>query len=88
MNDKPVIEFPCENYPVRVMGDSGASFRQFVLDVFERHAPGFDRGRVQVKPSRNGRFESVCVFITATGTPQLENLFTNLKQNPAVKMVL
>lgn len=88
MSDKPVIEFPCENYPIRVMGESGESFRQFVLDVFERHAPGYERNRVQVRPSRNGRFESVCVFITATGTRQLEDLFADLKQNPAVKMVL
>lgn len=88
MSDKPVIEFPCENYPIRVMGESGESLCQFVMDVFERHAPGYDRSRVQVRPSRNGRFESVCVFITATGTRQLEDLFTDLKQNPAVKMVL
>lgn len=88
MSDKPVIEFPSENYPIRVMGESGESFRQYVMGVFERHAPGFDRSRVQVRPSRNGKFESVCIFITATGTQQLEALFIELKENPAVKMVL
>ncbi len=87
-NDRPTIEFPCEDYPIRVMGDAGQSFQTFVLDVFERHAPGFDRAKVQVRPSRNGRFESVCVTIRATGPAQLETLFLDLKQNPAVKMVL
>lgn len=88
MSEKPVIEFPCENYPIRVMGESSEAFRAFVLDMFERHAPGFERSRVDVRPSRNGRFESVCVFITATGTKQLEALFIDLKKNPAVRMVL
>lgn len=87
-DDRPVIQFPCENYPIRVMGEAGPAYQGFVLEVFERHAPGFDRTKVQVRPSRNGRFESVCVTITATGPAQLEAIFVALKQNTAVKMVL
>ncbi len=84
----PKIEFPCENYPIRVMGDAGEALQTFVLETFDKHCPGFDRSIVQVRPSSKGRYESVLVTITATGEPQLKALFEDLKQNPAVKMVL
>lgn len=84
----PKIEFPCENYPIRVMGVAGDDFQRFVLEVFERHARGFDRSKVQVRPSRKGNYESVTVTIVATGTAQLEALFEALKANSSVKMVL
>lgn len=86
--EPPRIEFPCADYPIRVMGYAGLEFQEFVLTVIERHAPEFDRAQVQVRPSRNGRFESVYVRITATGVEQLSTIFADLKQNPAVQMVL
>lgn len=86
--DLPKITFPCENYPIRVMGVASHSFQKFVLDTFDKHCPGYDRASVRVKPSKAGKYESVLVFITATGTEQLSVLFEDLKTNPAVKMVL
>lgn len=86
--DKPRIEFPCDSYPIKIMGYAGTEFQQFVLEVMERHAPEFDRAKIQIRASRNGRFESVNVAITATGVEQLAVIFADLKQNPAVQMVL
>ncbi len=86
--ESPKIQFPCSNYPIKVMGYAGEGFREFVYQVMERHDAGFDRSRAQVRPSRTGRFESVNVEITATGAAQLSALFADLKQNPAVQMVL
>lgn len=84
----PKIEFPCPNYPIKVIGDAEAEFHAWVLTVMERHAPDFDRGRMTVRDSSNGRFQSVTVFITATGTTQLKSIFEDLKQSQTVKMVL
>ncbi|MGQ9425073.1 HP0495 family protein [Gilvimarinus sp. F26214L] len=84
----PRIEFPCHDYPIKVMGDAGAELHDWVITVMERHAPGFDVSKVTIRDSRNGRFQSVTVFITATGEPQLKALFEDLKQLDAVKMVL
>ncbi|TQV68259.1 DUF493 domain-containing protein [Exilibacterium tricleocarpae] len=84
----PRIEFPCPDYPVKVMGDAGRDFIDFVLSATERHAPGFDRDKVSVRDSRNGRYQSVTVFITAQGEAQLQALFEDLKTNPKLKMVL
>lgn len=86
--EPPKIEFPCEDYPVKVMGDAGGDFHAFAIDVMSRHAPGFDETRITVKDSRNGRFQSITFFITATGIPQLEALHNELRASNMTKMVL
>lgn len=86
--EPPKIEFPCENYPVKIVGDAAPDYHEQVLSMVEIHAPGFDRQSVEVRDSRNGRFCSVTVRITATGEPQLQALFEELKKHPSVRMVL
>jgi len=83
----PKIEFPCD-YPIKVLGRSVADFESTILDVFERHAPGFERDRVTVKASRAGTFTSMTVFITATGKPQLEAIHSDLLATGMVQMVI
>jgi len=84
----PKIEFPCEDYPIKVLGDSGDHLYQLVIEVMERNAPGFDQTRVTVKDSRKGTFQSVTVWITATGAPQLQTITDELREDPCVKMVM
>lgn len=84
----PRIEFPCPDYPIKVVGDACDELHTCVMTVMERHAPGFDAAKITVRDSRNGRFKSFTVFITATGEPQLQAIFEDLKQSSAVKMVL
>lgn len=86
--DAPKIEFPCKNYPIKVMGQSGSELRALVIDVMDRHAPGFDQNKIKVKDSAKGTFQSLTVKITATGVDQLEALHNELKASPLVKMVL
>ncbi len=84
----PKIEFPCPDYPVKVMGDAGKDLHTLVIEVFQRHAPGFDETRLTIRDSSKGRFQSITVYITATGEPQLQAIFDDLKASNAVKMVL
>lgn len=84
----PKIEFPCEDYPIKVLGDSGERLYQLVIEVMERNVPGFDQTRVTVKDSRKGRFQSVTVWITATGAPQLQTIHEELREDPCIKMVM
>ena len=86
--DPPKIEFPCPDYPIKVMGVASEEYYHAVLETMEVHAPGYDRSRVKVQESRNGRFHSITVFIEATGVVQLQNIFEDLKKHPATKMVL
>jgi len=85
--EPPKIEFPCD-YPIKVLGEANSEFIEHVLAVMDRHAPGFDRNRVSVRDSSKGRWQSVSLSITATGKPQLEQIFESLKKSPKVKMVL
>lgn len=84
----PRIEFPCPDYPIKVMGDATEDLQSWVMNIMARHAPGFDETRVTVRDSRNGRFQAITVFITATGETQLRAIFEDLKKYDAVKMVL
>lgn len=84
----PKIEFPCERYPVKVIGDAGEGFTELVVEVIQRHAPDFDSTSLVVRDSRNGRFLSVQVLITATGVEQLQALNLDLRATGRVHMVL
>ena len=85
--EPPRIEFPCD-YPVKVMGRMVPHFESVVIEVFERHDPGFSRERISIKRSREGTFVSVTIFITATGKPQLEALHRDLLSTGLVSMVI
>ncbi len=85
--ETPKIDFPCD-YPIKVMGYACREFHQHVLSTMEQHAPGFDQEAVTVRDSRNGKFQASTVTITATGEPQLQAIFEDLKLCEHVQMVL
>jgi len=84
----PVIEFPCHDYPVKIMGEMSDTFVEYVLATTEQFAPNFNRNKVTIKQSSKARFTSVTVFITATGSQHLEDYHRALRKNSAVKIVL
>jgi uncharacterized protein len=85
--DPPKIEFPCD-YPIKVLGRSGDNFREVILEVFERHAPGYDQETINVKASSKGTFTSMTITITATGPQQLDALHKELMATGIVNMVI
>jgi putative lipoic acid-binding regulatory protein len=84
----PKIEFPCERYPIKVIGEAGEGFNDLIIEIMQRHAPGFDETTLVTRDSRNGRFLSVQVLITATGVEQLQAIHTDLRATGRVHMVL
>jgi uncharacterized protein len=84
----PKIEFPCDNYPIKVLGDSGPELHNYVIEIMERHAPGFDQTRITINESSKGRFQSLTVWITATGVDQLTAIHNDLRINRLIKMVM
>lgn len=85
--EPPRIEFPCR-YPIKVVGNAAADFRDFVVAVMERHAEPLDEQDVEVVPSRTGKYLSVRVTIVATGAAQLETIHRELKDSGRVHTVL
>jgi putative lipoic acid-binding regulatory protein len=84
----PKIEFPCERYPIKVIGDAGEGFSETVIEVIRRHTPDFDETTLVSRDSRNGRFLSVQVLITATSVEQLQAIHVDLRATGRVHMVL
>lgn len=86
--DPPKIEFPCEDYPVKIIGFVDPQFKEVVLNVVERHAPGFDAKRMQMNVTGKGNYQSMTLWITATGPEQLSELNRELRISELVKLVL
>ncbi|HZJ92062.1 MAG TPA: DUF493 domain-containing protein [Thiopseudomonas sp.] len=84
----PKIEFPCADYPIKIIGDSCDNFVEVVIEVVQRHAPEVDAGAITRRDSRNGRFLSVQVHITAQCIEQLEDINRDLRETGIVRMVL
>lgn len=85
--EPPKIEFPCD-YPIRIIGDADPDYQARMEAILEKQEVEYDRNSIQLKPSGKGGFLSMRVTIIATGKPQLEALFTALKQSGIVRMVL
>lgn len=85
--EPPKIEFPCD-YPIKVLGRSCDDFESLIVEVFERHAPGFDQAAIAVKASSKGTFTSMTITITATGPEQLKALHEDLMATGMVNMVI
>ncbi|TVP91597.1 MAG: DUF493 family protein [Pseudomonadaceae bacterium] len=83
----PKIEFPCR-YPIKVIGVAGDDFTDLVINIVEQHTPAGDVELVDVRDSKNGRFVSVRIRLTATGEEQLQALHLDLKATGRVHMVL
>ncbi|MFC2991535.1 HP0495 family protein [Halomonas tibetensis] len=83
----PKITFPCR-YPIKVVGNAAEDFAAVVCQVVTRHDPHFDATDMRVVDSRNGRYQSVRLTLLATGEPQLQALFVELKATGRVHMVL
>ena len=85
--DASLLEFPCD-FPIKVMGRKQPGFAQAVTDIVMKHAPDFDPATVGMRPSRQGRYLSVTCVVRATSREQLDALYRELCDHPAVVMVL
>ena len=85
--DRSPLAFPCD-FPIKVMGRKQPGFAQAVTDIVRKHAPDFDPASVEMRPSRQGRYLSVTCVVRATSREQLDALYQELCDYPAVVMVL
>lgn len=86
--DAPKIEFPCEDYPIKVVGSSGDIFRESVVRTVEQFDSSLDKGKVSINLSRNGKYQSVRLLMRATGEAQLKEMFEALKTIEGMQIVL
>ena len=70
------------------MGRKERGFAQSVTEIVLRHAQDFDPATVEMRPSRQGKYLSVTCVVRATSRAQLDALYQELCDHPAVVMVL
>lgn len=88
MSDTPTIEFPCDDYPIKVIATSSSTLTSRVVEIVQSHDSQFSPDAVQEQPSSKGTYISVRLRIRATGEPQLKALHAELMAHPDVKLVL
>ncbi len=81
------IEFPCNDYPIKVIGDTSVGFTAAVMEVLEKHAT-VDLKTLAERQSSNGKYTTVQLHIIATGEDQLRDINSALRATGFVHMVL
>lgn len=82
-----LLSFPTE-FPIKIMGRREGDFAQGVLEIVLRHSPDFDAKTLEMRPSRKGKYLGITVTIQANSREQLDALYRELCDHPAVVMVL
>ncbi|RMW95097.1 DUF493 domain-containing protein [Allofranklinella schreckenbergeri] len=81
-----IIEYPLE-FPIKVMGLKSEAFIDAVKAIAARHDTGFDPTTVELRESREGKYLSVTITITATSREHLDGIYQELTAHPLSKMV-
>ncbi len=87
MSEESALEFPCR-FPIKMMGHDTPEFRTTARALVEKHAGAVSDDAVQAALSRNGRFVSVTVTITATSQEQLDDIYRDVTSHEDVLMAL
>jgi putative lipoic acid-binding regulatory protein len=82
-----LLTFPTM-FPIKAMGRREDGFAQAVLEIVLKHAPDFDAGTIEMRPSKNGNFLSVTATINARSKAQLDDIYRGLTSHPLVLMAL
>lgn len=88
MGEKPVIEFPVDDYPIKVIGTAGDQFLAHIAAIVRTHDEGFATDQVVSQASSKGNYVSLRLSIRATSEVQLKALHAELMSHPLVKLVL
>jgi len=82
-----LLTYPVE-FPMKILGRREGGFAQGVMAIVLKHAPDFQPASMEMRPSRQGKYLSLTVTVNATSREQLDALYRDLCDHPAVVMVL
>jgi putative lipoic acid-binding regulatory protein len=81
------LTFPCE-FPIKAMGKSSPELDLQVVEIVCRHVSNLREGAVSMRPSKGGKYTSITVTIEATSKQQLDAIYQDLTDCPAIIMAL
>jgi putative lipoic acid-binding regulatory protein len=82
-----LFEFPCD-VPVKIMGQATDDFRSLVLGIVTRHFGPLEAGRIEERPSSNGKYLSLTCTVRAESKAQLDALYRELTSCSKVLVAL
>jgi uncharacterized protein len=82
-----LFQFPCD-FPIKVMGREGESFRSLTLAIVERHAGPLAPAQITERPSTKGNFISMTYTIRAESRAQLDAIYQDLTASGVVLVAL
>ena len=87
MKQIDLISYPLD-FPIKIMGRSEPGFVQTIIDIVRKHAPDLDESAIELRTSKKNSYLSVTCTIVATSREQLDALYQELGNHPAVAMIL
>lgn len=87
MNDETLLEFPTD-FPIKIMGEDTPEFRDIARSIVEKHTGPLEDSAIKTALSRNERFVSLTITISAQSREQLDSIYMDLTAHEAVKMAL
>jgi putative lipoic acid-binding regulatory protein len=75
--EESLIEYPCD-FTVKVMGAASPEFRNKILAITSKHDDQFNDSKVSEKHSKNNKYLSLSLKISAQNREQLDALYTDL----------
>jgi putative lipoic acid-binding regulatory protein len=87
MSDETLLEFPCD-FPIKLMGKHTEEFALLVRALVEKHTGVLDDSAIAISLSKNDRFVSITITITAQSKQQLDSIYQDATDHPDVLMAL
>lgn len=86
--DAPKIEFPCDNYLIKVVALDVEGGHVDIVSCMKSHDPKMDTDTMGINRSSKGRFVSYSFRIVARSEEHLSQLHGDLMAIHSVKMVM
>jgi putative lipoic acid-binding regulatory protein len=87
MDDETLLEFPCD-FPIKLMGRHTLEFQTTVRLLVEKHVGPIDDKAIDSSLSRNGRFVSVTITVSAQSKQQLDDIYQDATDHADILMAL
>lgn len=86
-DEQTLMEFPCD-FPIKLMGKDTPEFHDTVRELVEKHTGPLSDEAINSAVSRNGRFVSITITVTAESRAQLDAIYREVTAHDAVLMAL
>jgi uncharacterized protein len=87
IEEDTVMEFPCQ-FPIKAMGKMEENFDMLVVEIIRKHVSDLSENAVKSRRSKEGKFVSITVTVTAESKQQLDNIYYELTAHEKVLWAL